>query len=376
MKNRIILLLMMAIVFFIQAGCEKSTGKSDGDKERIPVETNVVKIGEISQSLEYSGDICAEHEVNVFSKIPDRIERFYVDEGDFVRKGDPIAKILAVTIEQGVRQTEAALVAARAQEANLKVEFDRANRLYKENAMSQQQYDAIRTQFESAQAQVEQAEAALMSMKSQLNDASITAPISGIIGKRYYENGDMAQPTAPVVKIVQMDRVKVEFDATEEDLGKLSQGQPAVITVKAYPDKKFTGAVNKISPILDPMTRMAEIEVLVDNPDALLKPGMYAEVQVTTGIIKDVIVIPRFCAIENTSLRNVNGEDEVIRNYYVFVVDSNRAVEKRLDIRYANHRWLAVDSGLTVGDQLVVAGQSNLRDGSLVSIADMEEVAR
>jgi RND family efflux transporter MFP subunit len=240
--------------------------------------------------------------------------------------------------------------------------------------MSQQQYESIKTQYESLQAQVQQAEAGLLSMKSQMNDATITAPISGIIGKKYYENGDMAQPVTPLVKIVKMDRVKVKFDVTEEDLGKLSVDQSAKISVKAYPDMFFTGQVHKISPILDPMTRMAEVEVLVENKESLLKPGMYARVEVTTGIIKDVVVIPRFCAIENTSLRNIEGEDQVVRNYYVFVVDSNRAIQKKLDILYANHRWLAVESGLKVGDQLVIAGQNNLRDGLGVAISNVEEV--
>jgi membrane fusion protein (multidrug efflux system)/multidrug efflux system membrane fusion protein/cobalt-zinc-cadmium efflux system membrane fusion protein len=374
MNRSILLLIFLFPLLLLYPACERSNGKPEANTEKIPVEVSRVSLGELSQSLQYNGDICAEYEVKVFSKIPDRIERFYVEEGEFIKKGSPVAKVLAITIEQAVRQAEAGLIATRAQEANLKLEYDRANRLYKENAMSQQQYESIKTQYESLQAQVQQAEAGLLSMKSQMNDATITAPISGIIGKKYYENGDMAQPVTPLVKIVKMDRVKVKFDVTEEDLGKLSVDQSAKISVKAYPDKFFTGQVHKISPILDPMTRMAEVEVLVENKESLLKPGMYAKVEVTTGTIKDVVVIPRFCAIENTSLRNIEGEDQVVRNYYVFVVDSNRAIQKKLDILYANHRWLAVESGLKVGDQLVVAGQNNLRDGLGVAISNVEEV--
>ena len=373
MKKTVLSLLSLYLLLWLVPGCERSNGKTE-NTERIPVEVSVIKLGELSQSLRYSGDICAEHEVKVFSKIPDRIDRFYVEEGEFVKKGDPIAKILAITIEQAVRQSEAALAAAKAQEANLQVEFERATRLYRENAMSQQQYESIKTQFESIQAQVQQAEAALMSMKSQLGDATITAPISGVIGKRYYETGDMAQPSMPVVKIVKMDRVKVKFDATEQDLGKLAVEQPASIMVKAYPDQQFSGEVHKISPILDPLTRMAEVEVLADNPDGKMKPGMYADVEVVTGVIKEVVVIPRFSAIESTSLRKIDGEDQVVRNYYAFVVDSNQAVQRKLNVLYANHRWLAVESGLNIGDKLVVAGQNNLRDGLAVSISDTEEV--
>jgi RND family efflux transporter MFP subunit len=368
MKKFLIFTVLLFLGILFGSGCNKSDSSDSQAEEKIPVEVTTVKLGDVVQSLSYNGDINAEYEVKVFSKIPDRIEKFFVDESDVVKKGAPIAKILATTIEQGVRQAEAILIAAQAQEANLRVEYERALRLSKENAMSQQQFDAIKTQYESVQAQVEQAQAALASAKSQLNDALVTAPITGIVGKRYYDAGDMANPADPLVTIVQMDRVKIEFDATEMDLGRLSVGQQAAITVKAYPDQPFTGKVDKISPVLDPTTRMAEVEVIVDNTDRKLKPGMYAQVEVTTGVIENVIVVPRYAAIENTTMESVNGEDQVVKNYYVFVVDSNSAIQKKLDVSYVNHKSLAVKSGIQVGDQLVTEGQNNLRDGMPVSV--------
>jgi RND family efflux transporter MFP subunit len=375
MKKFLIFTILLFLGLVLGSGCSKSDGSDSEAEERIPVDVTTVKLGDVVQSLSYNGDIRAEYEVKVFSKIPDRIEKFYVDEGDFVKRGAPLAKILAITIEQGVRQAEAILLAAQAQEANLRVEYERAQRLSKENAMSRQQYDAVKTQYESVQAQVEQVEAALTSAKSQLNDALVSAPISGIIGKRYYDVGDMANPSQPLVTIVQMDRVKIEFDATEVDLGKLSIGQEAKIKVKAYPDLIFTGKVDKISPVLDPSTRMAQVEVLVDNPDGKLKPGMYSQVEVTTGIIQNVIVVPRYAAIENTTMESINGEDQVVKNYYVFIVDSSKAIQKKLDVSYVNHKSLAVDSGIQVGDQLVIEGQNNLRDSMLVTIVKEEEVS-
>ena len=368
MKILIITLLVGTLI----CACSQSDGENAESSELIPVAVSTIKLGTVKQSLRYSGDIHAEYEVKVFSKIPDRIEQLYADEGDAVKKGQTIAKIIATTIEQGVKQAEAALVAARAQEANLRVEFERAQRLFKESAMSKQQYDAIQTQFEAAQAQREQAEAGLASAKSQLNDATLVAPINGIIGKRYYENGDMVSPGSPVVSIVQMDRVKVTFDATEEDLGRLSAGQEARIQVRSYTEKSFTGMVNKISPVLDPQTRMAEIEVLIDNHDKLLKPGMYAEVEVTTGTLENVMVVPRFASIESTTMERIDGEDQVIKNFYVFTISHGQAKQKKLDVRYINHKTIAVNDGIAVGDTMVITGQNNLRDGMGVSIIKME----
>lgn len=372
MVKKLSLMMMVVTAWYLVSGCGKSDSSDVEQKEKVPVEVSTVQIGKVLQSVKYRGDIAAEIEVKVFSKIPDRIEKYFVDEGDAVRKGDPIARIVATTIEQGVKQAEAMLVAARAQESNLAVEFERAQRLYQEDALSKQQFETIKTQYESVQAQVIQAEAALASAKSQFSDATVTAPISGIIGKRYYENGDMANPAVPLVMIVKTERVKIKFNVTEQDLGKLAIGQTARINVKAFPDQVFEGKVQKISPILDPSTRMAEVEVLVDNEKGILKPGMYAEVEVITGVIDNVIVVPRFAVIENTSLEKVEGVDQVIKNYYVFVVENEVAYQKKLDVTYVNHNWLAVKSGISVGDKLVVTGQNNLRDGFPVLVMNAE----
>jgi RND family efflux transporter MFP subunit len=361
--KKIILCLIGLILWGLLWSCSNADSSNSEATNRVPVEVVVIQLGDVRQSLSYNGDIHAKLDVKVFSKIPDRIERFFVDEGDRVTKGQPIARIVATTVEQGVKQAEAALVAARAQEANLQVEFERAKRLFNENAMSRQQYDAIQTQFEAAQAQATQAAAALNSIQSQLQDATVSASISGIIGKRYYESGDMANPATPLVSIVQMDRVKIVFNATEEDLGKLVVGQDAYVRVRSYPDRQFPGKVSRISPVLDALTRMATLEVLLDNPDYLLKPGMYAEVEVVTGIIDEVMVVPRFSAIESTVMERIDGQDQVVKNFYVYTIENGTAKQNKLNVRYVNHKSIAVDGGISVGDTLVVAGQNSLRDG-------------
>jgi len=346
------------------------SGKTDDEENsvKVPVEIQTVQLGNLVQSIFYGGDIFAEFEIDVFSKIPDRIEKYFVEVGDFVNKGEPIARIIATTIEQAARQAEAALIAARAQESNLQVEYERAQRLYRENAMSLQQFDLIKTQYEANKAQVEQAEAALASARSQFKDATVSAPISGIIGKRYFEAGDMANMMTPLVKIVQMDRLKIIVNAIEDDLGKLAVGQQAKISVRSYPDIKFIGEVTKISPILDPISRMADVEILLDNKDHRLKPGMYAEVEIIFGILENVIAVPRFATIESTTMKTVEGQDEVIKNYYVYLVNKGKAVQTKLDITYLNHKNIAVDRAIVVGDTLVIAGQNNLRDGMAVKI--------
>jgi len=368
MKNfySFLLLLLIAVISF---NCSQKN--TDTQKEaKIPVKVETIQLGKIVKSVNYNGDIEAEVEVKVFSKVPDRIEKFFVEEGDYVAKGKPIAKINAPTIKNGLQQAEAALMAVRAQEQNLKVEFERAERLYQENAMSKQQYDAVKTQHEATRAQLQQAEAAVNTAKTNYGDTVVEAPISGIIGKRYYEAGDMANMVQPLVTVVQMEKVKITFDATEEDLGKLALGQTARISVKSYPDTTFEGKVVKISPVLDPLTRMAKVEVIINNPEKKLKPGMFARITVITGVINDVIVVPRYATVENTTLNRVGGKDKVIKNYFVFVAKDSVVEQRKLDVRYVNHVNIAVDSGLTVGENIVVEGVNNLRDQSAITIVE------
>ena len=184
----------------------------------------------------------------------------------------------------------------------------------------------------------------------------------------------MAAPQLPVASVVQMDNVKIEIDATETDLGRLRVGQTAEITVRSYPDRTFTGKIIKISPILDPVSRMATVEILAPNPGRILKPGMYAGVEIITGILKDVIVVPRYVVIESTTLKTENGKNTVSKNYFVYVVDdSSRAEQRQLEVEYVNHQNIAVRSGIRVGENLVVEGQNNLRDGSQVLVAVQRE---
>ena len=365
--------IFIVFIFFSCAfGCQKAEEKTQ--ENAIPVEVTQIQLGQIKKNLQYNGDIKAELEVRVFSKIPDRIEAYFVEEGDPVKKGDTIAKVLATSIEHNVQQAEAGLSALKTRQLNLKSDYERTQNLLKVDAVSKQQFESIKTQFESLTAQVDQAEAVLATAKSQLKDATIASPMSGIIGNRSLEPGDMAMPSLPVATVVQMDNVKIQFEATETDLANLGIGQDAEIQVRSYPDRVFLGKLTKISPVLDPLTRMATVDVMIPNPNHLLKPGMFANISVTTGILNDIIVIPRFAVLEKTTLKSIDGKEQVSKNFFVYVVNNQTHAEQRLlDVAYVNHMHIAVQSGLDVGDTLVISGQNSLRDGLPVIITASRE---
>jgi RND family efflux transporter MFP subunit len=361
-------------MLFTISRCSGPESNAEVEEVKIPVEISPVQKGTISKELSYTGDVKAEQEVKVYSKVPDRILRFRKDEGDFVRAGSVIADIEATKIEQAVVQAEAALVSAKAQLMNLESEYKRAQRLYNENAMSQQQFDGVATQYEATQALMEQAAAALKQARSQLADASITAPISGIIGVRNYEQGDMASGPLPLVTIVQMNNVKVKVEAPEQDLGELKIGQEADIVVTSYPDEKFTGTIERISPVLDPITRMSKIEIIVDNKDQRLKPGMFAEVSIRVRTLADVILVPKNAVMENTAVRRIDGNDVAVVNSQVFVEKDGVAYLRDIDVSYKNGTVAVVSDGLEENEHLVVIGQQSLKDSALVNITNATRI--
>ncbi|MFZ5515313.1 MAG: efflux RND transporter periplasmic adaptor subunit [Candidatus Zhuqueibacterota bacterium] len=368
MKRLVVIIGLIGLVAMLSMGCSKSGTSAKDAEVKIPVQTAEVISSTVTKELTYTGDIMAEQEVKLFSKIPDRITRFFKDEGDYVAKGDTIALIQATTIEQAVNQAKAGLASARAQLANLEAEYHRAQRLQKENAISQQQFEAIRTQYEATQALVEQTEAALAQAESQLSDAAITSPISGIIGVRNYDQGDMAAGQFPLATVVKMNRVKVEVDVPEQDLGELKVGQCASLLVRSFPDDKFTGVIDKIRPVLDPMTRMGKIEIMVDNSNLQLKPGMFAEVSICVKTFKNVLVVPKHAIIEKTEMKRVQGEDVAVIYSQVFIEKEGIALLRSVDISYSNGTFAVVTNGVQLGDKIIVVGQQSVKDGSLVNV--------
>ncbi|MEJ2629606.1 MAG: efflux RND transporter periplasmic adaptor subunit, partial [bacterium] len=166
------------------------------------------------------------------------------------------------------------------------------------------------------------------------------------------------------------------FDATDKEFGQLKLDQPAQVEVTSYPQEWFQGKIVKISPILDPITRLATIEILIPNPDSRLKPGMFARAEVTIGLLEDKIIIPRYAALETTTLKSVEGRDTVVKEYHVDTVnDSSRAEQRDLEVEYVNHNYIAVNSGIEVGEKIVVSGQNKLLDGAEVNIITEKEEA-
>ena len=375
LRTTILSILMVVTLLTGFQQCSKdSSGEPLDAEETIAVETIPVSVKEMHESLDLLGDVQANQEIRVFSKIPDRIVRFAVDMGDPVKKGDLIAVVENSNLQAGVNQMEANLDQANSQLANLENEFRRMEELLNENAVSQQQYDGVKTQLEATKAQVRGLEEALKQTKTQMGDSYIRSPLNGIIGQRFLEEGDMASPQLPVVTVVQMDSVKVMVNVVEKYIAGIQPGLSALIDVKGLSDTTFTGKVTKVSPVVDPMSRMVETEIMIANPGRLLRPGMFAEVRLLLNTKPDAMVLPKYAVMQKTELeRDISGQQQIIRKSHVFLIENERAHYTEIQTGIEEEGLVEVVSGLNPGDQVVLLGQNNLRDSVLVTIASREE---
>jgi membrane fusion protein, multidrug efflux system len=345
--------LIIAIVWV--AGCRKKTGEAvTGGPPVFAVQAIVVeaKRQPISESLSLVGTIAANESVELKSETDGTVEEILFNEGQEVKQGDLL-----------VRLDESKFSAAAAEaEANFKLSqanFDRAKQLYRDHLIAQQEFDQAAAQFQANQA-------GLDLKKRQLKDARIYAPFEGTMSSREISPGQVISKNTMLTWLVDLDPVKVEVTVPERYVGKLAVGQIIDVTVAAYPDRTFTGEVFFVAPFLDPVMRTALVKARIANPKHELKPGMFANLDLTLKLKESAVVIPESSIIPSGD-RNV-----------IYVVDESDVAQIRLvklGIRAAG--LVEIVSGLQGGERVVAEGIQKIRPGGKVkAVAPETEAGR
>jgi len=210
-------------------------------------------------------------------------------------------------------------------------------------------------------AQIRKAEATVRLAEINLKNATIRAPINGIISKRFLDQGAFVTTTAPLIRIVAMDVVKVAVPVVEGELAQIRPGSHAEIRVDTYPDELFRGSVVRISPTVDAQTRTADVEIQVGNHDHRLKPGMFARASLIVQRRDGVLLLSK------DSLLREKGASRV------FVHDNGKASLKEIMLGLEGEQYIEVLKGLQEGDEVIVAGHYELTDGMPVHVIRSHE---
>lgn len=187
--------------------------------------------------------------------------------------------------------------------------------------------------------------------------APVESPLAGVVGRVYVDQGTSVTPQTPVALVVNLDQAKINLDVPEKYLPQITVGQSAQITVDAYP-QCFTGQVSKISPIVDLQSRTAPVEIVVPNPEHLLKPGMFARVRLLMERRRGVPVVMKEAILGQAPYQ------------YVYVVRDGVAQRRKVRLGLRQAGEYEVLEGLKEGELVVIMGQQRLNEGAQVTIEE------
>jgi len=357
----------------------QSAGKKDQTKQPVPVETARVERGDIDRVRSFSGTFEARSEFVVAPKIDGRIERLTVDVADPVRRGQVVARLDNDEFVQAEKQAQAEVAVAEANLAEARSlatiadrEMDRIERLRKQGISSESQSDvahaeqlARKAHVEVSKAQITRARAAQEAARIRLGYTEIRADWNAgadtrIVAERFVDEGETVSASTPLLHIVELDPIKAVIHVSEKDYSFFKPGQVATLRTDAFPDRRFEARIDRIAPVFIENTRQARIELLADNADLALKPGMFTLVDVVLQQARDVLLIPHQALVKRDD------------GFGVFVVspDAGSVRWEAVTTAIEQHGKIQIEGALKAGDQVVTLGQQLLKDGSKVRISN------
>ncbi len=339
-------------------------GFGGGFRPPITVQMAAATKGDIGATMTVVGNLIGQQTVDVVPRTGGRLVTVNVQLGDAVRRGQLLAKLEDFEIVEQVKQAEASLEVARAtirqREADLKVaelNFDRSKNLFQRQLLAKQalddaesRYMAAEAQIDLSKAQAQQTSARLEELQINLGNTRITSPVDGFVGRRNVDPGAWVSQNAPIVSVVEISSLRLVANVVEKDLRLVNTGDPATVEVDAYPGDLFKGQIARVSPVLDPATRTATMEVEIPNRDNRLKPGMYARVLLTIEERKDTTLVPKMAVVDFEGKRGVWMPDGDNKAQF-------HAVTLGIE---APDRWEILE-GLKVGDRVVTEGAASVR---------------
>ena len=325
------------------AGCGSQNNQAPATQQA-PQEPQVALVSVVAAAREnvpqtslYSSTVQAKVVNNIAPQGAGRIQKLNVEVGDFVAKGQVLAEMDKVQLEQ-----------AQLKLRNDETELERVRTLLSQGGISQADFDQLELAFNVSKS----------SCRNIEENTILRSPVSGVITARNYDRGDMFTMGQPIYTVQQITPVKILVGISETDYTRVKKGDTVSITADALPGKEFSGTVNRLYPTMDPATHTFNVEVTVPNTRRELRPGMYARVTVNFGSTFNIV-------LPDTAVLKMQGAG----TRSVFVVDPEGKAEMRVVTlgRHFDGKY-EVLSGLEEGEQVVVKGNSALKAGQAVQI--------
>lgn len=341
--NRNIIPLFTVALLAVSCGQGSGSNGAAAENTTAPEETaafvSVVTAAKesVPQTSLYSSTVQANVVNNIAPQSGGRIQKLNVEVGDFVSKGQILAEMDRVQLEQAELKLK-----------NDETELERVRQLLSQGGISQADFEQLELACNVSRS----------TYSNLLDNTVLRSPISGVVTARNYDRGDMYGMAQPIYTVQQITPVKILVPISETDYTRVKKGDKVEITADALPGKSFSGTVNRLYPTMDAATHTFNVEVLVANSKRELRPGMYARVSVNFGDTFNITV-------PDTAVSKMQGAG----TRSVFVIDDEgRAVIKVVTLgRHFDGKY-EILSGLEEGDRVVTKGNSTLKAGQSVII--------
>lgn len=336
--RKYVLLLATLVVAACGSNNSGNNTAAQAPEEVIPnVEVAIAQAREVPQENTYAASVQAWAVNNIMPQSGGRIRKVNVEVGDYVVKGQVLAEMDRLQLEQMELQVQ-----------NDEIEYERLKGLYEEGGVS-------KSDFETAELGYKVRRTNLNNLRE---NTILRSPINGYVTARNFDAGDMFSLSAPLFVVQQVTPVKLLVGISESEYTKVAKGDEVSLTVDALPGRTFTGKVERLHPTMDAGTHTFKAEVRVPNTDRVLRPGMYARVTVNFGTRRSVVVPDQaLVKQEGTGTR------------FIYVLQEDGTV-RYLPVKTGRHigTEYEITEGLQDGQTIVVKGHTALRDGVKVNV--------
>lgn len=321
------------------------------------VKVTDIQSEKIADQLILSANIAANQDRIAFvaPRVEGKLIKVTANLGDQVKAGQSLAVIDSIQMGEVRAENRHALSELKLAEAN----FQRTDKLYKDEVVPQRQWLEVKNAYERAQTSARESADHLHilvgSSDTGVSTFVITAPFSGVVIEKDAVMGELAKPEGKLFTIADLSTVWIEADVSEKDLGKLTVGSPATVTVSSFPDESFKGKVSYVSSIFDKETRTVKARIELPNPDRKLRIDMFARAMVDLASSRDALILPQDAVLL------VQGQSTVY-------IQTEKGFEARpVELGEQLNKGVVIKSGLKAGEQVVTSGAYALKSRQLKS---------
>ncbi|MGB5816519.1 MAG: efflux RND transporter periplasmic adaptor subunit [Thermoanaerobaculia bacterium] len=331
---------------------EEKEGDEEGEEENgkapVPVEVAQIGVGSVSAYISSTANLVAENDVKVLAEAEGRVATLLVEEGDAIRKGQLLATL--VQDDKEIRLKKAQLT-----ESNARLAFERAKDLVEKELISQEEFDKLSIDYEIAGQELAESQWAK-------DRTEIRSPFTGKVTQRMIQVGQHVQISDELFQVTDFDPLIARIYLPERDIIGLNEGREVRILLNADASVRFTGRIRQISPIVDTATGTVKVTVEAngDTPSQV-RPGSFVTINIVRETRADTLLVPREAVIRE------------LQKAHVFIAAGELAVKRDVTLGLEEGDYVEALTGLVEGDQVIVAGQGGLKDGSPVKILGAEE---